>query len=195
MQVSFYDKIMAIAESLESAGIEYAFSGALALGYYVVNPRATRDIDINVAVDKTEASYVLGALPPQIKWKLDAMGIAKATGEVKTTWLRETPVDLFFMNSDFHKVVQSRKEYHPFGTRSIELPFVCATDLAVFKALFDRPKDWVDIDSMLRSQTVDIKEALSWIKRLGSDAQLGKMKEAIANASVPLPDRIEMRKQ
>ncbi|MHB1910692.1 MAG: hypothetical protein ACYCTI_01380 [Acidimicrobiales bacterium] len=31
------------------------------------------------------------------------------------------------------------------------LPFLTAEDLAVFKLVFDCPKDWVDIEAMLRA--------------------------------------------
>jgi hypothetical protein len=32
---------------------------------------------------------------------------------------------------------------------------LCAEDLAVFKTMFDRPKDWVDIDSMDEANALD----------------------------------------
>jgi hypothetical protein len=32
---------------------------------------------------------------------------------------------------------------------------LCAEDLAIFKAVFDRPKDWVDIDSMDEANALD----------------------------------------
>ncbi|MCB0979024.1 MAG: hypothetical protein KDB17_00015, partial [Ilumatobacter sp.] len=36
---------------------------------------------------------------------------------------------------------------------------LAAEDLAVFKALFDRPKDWVDIATMAESNAIDLDEA------------------------------------
>jgi len=41
----------------------------------------------------------------------------------------------------------------PFAGRVVRV--LCAEDLAVFKAMFDRPKDWVDIDSMDEAKSLD----------------------------------------
>lgn len=43
---------------------------------------------------------------------------------------------------------------------------LCAEDLAVFKALFDRPKDWVDIATMVDAGSLDGEVAASRLERL-----------------------------
>lgn len=65
----------------------------------------------------------------------------------------DTPIDLFFATDDFHRDVATRCRTVPFAHTSVRV--VCAEDLAVFKALFDQPKDWVDIDAMSTSGTLD----------------------------------------
>jgi hypothetical protein len=45
---SYVDKLTWVVQRLNSARIPYAIGGALALGYYVPQPRATHDIDINI---------------------------------------------------------------------------------------------------------------------------------------------------
>jgi hypothetical protein len=52
------------------------------------------------------------------------------------------------------------------ATRTRRVPFagshvnvLGAEDLAVFKALFDRPRDWVDIDEMAAVGALDRQEA------------------------------------
>ena len=49
--------------------------------------------------------------------------------------------------------VAERAEMRPFATR--QLPFLAANDLAVLKALFDRPKDWLDIAAKADAGSVD----------------------------------------
>jgi hypothetical protein len=60
-----------------------------------------------------------------------------------------------------------RVEWHKVGETS--LPFISATHLAVLKALFDRPKDWVDILEMMKFGTVDIQHALGWLTTMTAE--------------------------
>ena len=56
----------------------------------------------------------------------------------------------------------------PFSTTSI--PILSATHLAVCKVVFNRPRDWVDIDAMLEHGTpIDAPEALKWVGRICGD--------------------------
>ena len=60
---------------------------------------------------------------------------------------------MFFDADYFHSGVANRIRAVPFAGRTIRV--LCAEDLAVFKVLFDRPKDWVDIDEMVAAGTLD----------------------------------------
>lgn len=45
-----------------------------------------------------------------------------------------------------------------------------ATHLAVCKAVFDRPRDWVDIEAMVALGTsIHTAEALRWVGRIAGD--------------------------
>ena len=47
---------------------------------------------------------------------------------------------------------------------------LCPGDLAVFKAMFDRPKDWVDIATMVDANALDVELAAERLARvLGTD--------------------------
>jgi hypothetical protein len=41
-----------------------------------------------------------------------------------------------------------------------------ATALAVFKALFNRTKDWADVEAMIEMDAIDVAEAGAWIERV-----------------------------
>jgi len=54
---------------------------------------------------------------------------------------------------------------------------LCAEDLAVFKAMFDRPKDWVDITTMIESNALDVEVAAQRLAGLlGDDARVGRLR-------------------
>ena len=158
-------RIVAVHASLSEAGIGHAFGGAVALAFHTLHPRATNDIDMNVAVAGSRAAEVFRGLPPQVRWTSRHLRIAAVTNEVKLRWLREGPVDLFFVKDSYHLLVDNRKELRPFAGTTI--PVLSATDLTVFKTIFDRDQDWVDIKEMLRAGTVDVAEAAHWVEHLG----------------------------
>ena len=56
------ERIVDVCEHLDRAGLPWALGGALALAYATEEPRATRDIDVNVFVPATEAARVFAAL-------------------------------------------------------------------------------------------------------------------------------------
>lgn len=150
---SLVEKVIQLDESLDEHGIRHAFGGALALAYHTHDPRATADIDVNISVSALDARRVFDALPEGVAWVEEDLARVLDEEQVRVWWGRN-PVDLFFRSSPFHDGVAERAEMHPFATR--QLPFLAANDLAVFKALFDRPKDWLDIAAMADAGSVDL---------------------------------------
>ena len=55
---SLSERVLILTGAFERAGIPYAVGGAIALGYYA-EPRATKDIDVNIFLPETEAKRVL----------------------------------------------------------------------------------------------------------------------------------------
>lgn len=160
---SFVDKIELVDEALIAAAVPHAFGGALALAYHVESPRATVDIDLNISLPVDRAGDVLAALPAEVGWTGADVAAIERDGQARVLWDR-TPIDLFFPQDPLHEIVASRVVQVPFRTRSISI--ISATDLVIFKALFDRPKDWVDIAEMLAYGNVDVSDATSWLSRL-----------------------------
>ena len=79
-----------------------------------------------------------------------------------------TPIDLFFSYDPFHDAAGQAAVTVPFAKHTIRV--LSATHLSVCKAVFDRPKDWVDIESMIALGTyLDAAEALRWIGRIVGD--------------------------
>jgi hypothetical protein len=174
---SFVDKILEVDQSLESAGVDHAFGGAICLGYHTESPRATVDIDVNISTDPQHARAVLKALPAGVHW--DAADVRQITrdGQARVFW-DQTPIDVFFPQHELHSALRARVERVPFGGATI--PILSATDLSIFKAMFDRPKDWVDIGEMLAYGGVDVAAVRSWLARVvgAKDRRVGKWDDA-----------------
>jgi hypothetical protein len=147
------DKILAIHAALDDADIPHAFGGALALAWCTQRARGTIDIDVNVFVDRSRTAELLDALPEGVRWSADDQARIERDGQARLWW-SETPVDVFVNTTEFHEQVADRCRREPFAGE--ELPFLGCTDLAVFKAFFDRTKDWADLEEMQAAGTLDI---------------------------------------
>jgi hypothetical protein len=161
---SLPDKVVALHETLERAGIPHAFGGALALAYYA-EPRTTVDIDLNVFVGLDRAGDVARALRPLGVDALPLEGDAPTRdGQVRCRWGR-TPIDLFFAYDALHDAMRARASSVPFGADAI--PILAAEHLVVCKAVFNRPKDWLDIEQVLATTDgFDTGEVLAELERL-----------------------------
>jgi hypothetical protein len=145
-------RILTIHHSLDRAEIPHAFGGALALAWCTQRARGTIDIDLNVFVDRSRTDEVLAALPTSVRWSETDRDRIERDGQVRLWW-DDTPVDVFVNTTDFHEQVADRCRREPFGGE--EVPFLGCTDLAVFKAFFDRTKDWADLEEMAAAGTLD----------------------------------------
>ena len=167
------ERIVAVCDHLDRADVPWALGGALALAYATEEPRATRAIDVNVFVPATEAPRVFAALPAGVRHGAADVRAAEDDEQVRLWW-DDTPVDLFFAADPFHAEVARRCRAVPFAGRTIRV--LCAEDLAVFKAMFDRPKDWVDIDQMARVRAVDPPAIAATVYEiLGCDARVERL--------------------
>jgi hypothetical protein len=161
------EKIVAVDDALRAAAIPHAFGGALALAFHIEEPRATRDIDVNVFAPSDRAREVFAAMPPDVKWTPKDVEQVEKDGQVRLFW-DDNPVDLFFSTHAFHDRAASQIVEVPFAGTTI--PVLGATELAVFKAFFNRTKDWADIEAMVDAGTVDMHRALGWlVDLLGPD--------------------------
>ena len=79
-----------------------------------------------------------------------------------------TPIDLFFSYDAFHDAAAAARRVVPFADGSI--PILAAEHLTVCKVVYDRAKDWVDIDAMLAADVaLDTAEVLRWVGRIAGD--------------------------
>lgn len=154
-----------LARALDERGTEYAIGGAIALGFWG-RPRGTIDVDLTLFLPKDRPSEVI--------WVLQEIGcVLSATSATQS--LREHgfcsvefaswPVDVFVSSSPFYEKAKSRRRRLYLGRDQV---FVLdAESLAVFKMMFFREQDLVDIEQMLRVQGADFDRA--WVREQIAD--------------------------
>jgi hypothetical protein len=172
------EKILAIHESLTDGGVEHAFGGALALAFHVQEPRATRDVDVNVFCPPSEARTAFEALPGDVRTASRDLRAVERDGQVRLFW-DDTPVDVFFSTAELHAVAAQHRAWVPFAGTTI--PVLGATELMIFKAFFDRTKDWADLEAMVAVGSADGHRALGWLVALlgGEDHRIARLRDVL----------------
>lgn len=175
------ERIVALHAALEGAGIPHAFGGALALAFCTAEPRGTQDIDVNVFLDPDEVDRLLAALPDGVRVGDAERTLLGRDGQARLWW-DATPVDVFLSNHPFHDHAEADRRHVAFA--GIErLPVLACQDLAVFKAFFARPKDVVDVATMVALGSVDLADLERSVGALlGDDGQRARFFERVAEA-------------
>jgi hypothetical protein len=171
------EKLFAIHDSLTEASIAHAFGGAIALAYCTEEPRGTRDLDVNIFIDAAKAGPTLSHMPHGVR--VDRADIAKVErdGQARLDW-EGTPVDVFLNNLPLHKAVAAAVVWVPLADRQV--PVLDCASLAIFKAFFDRTKDWADLEAIAHATPEDIDAAAATICQLvGPDDPAVKRLESL----------------
>ena len=182
-------KIVALHRALDAAKVGHAFGGALALAWCTRRPRGTSDIDINIFAPPAQSRRVLRALPREVPASDDDHERLRRDGQVRLWW-DKTPVDLFLSTTSFHRRASRRTRREPF--QGDMLPFLACDDLAVFKVLFDRSRDWADLEEMVAARSFDAGAVGATITELlgADDLRLGRLHALIASTDPSRPEPI-----
>ena len=143
-----------LAAALEEAGVPYAIGGAIALGAWS-DPRATHDVDINLFVGHEELSTALDALAAAgLVIDREAARLADQAGDVLVGRYEGLRVDLFTPSIPFawEALSTRRRLAGPSG----EAWYLSPEATAVFKLLFFRSKDLVDVERLVAVQGADL---------------------------------------
>jgi hypothetical protein len=179
------DKVIVIHEALRDAKIPHALGGALALAYYA-DPRATIDIDLNlfIPVERWREAIDTLVVPGVDAGDLDPT-VLERDGQCRLWW-GDNAVDLFFSYAPIHEEMRRETRRVPFG--GITVPILAPEHLAVCKAMFDRRKDWLDIEQMLlATDELDTEAIEDWLSRMVSpdDQRLERLRELVSTGAAP----------
>jgi hypothetical protein len=154
--VTLAERVVALHRALARRRISHAFGGAIALAYWTLEPRGTRDIDLNVFVAAARAARALRALPDGVVLPKETAETIARDGQIRLWW-DDVPIDLFFDYAPVHAESARHRRVVPF--EGVRIPVLGPVELAAFKAIFDRTRDWADLEAMIAAGTLD-REAL-----------------------------------
>ncbi|MFW6197759.1 MAG: nucleotidyl transferase AbiEii/AbiGii toxin family protein [Myxococcota bacterium] len=183
------DVVVDLIDVLEPSGETYAFGGAVALAAWS-EPRATADVDVvlwiplsrvDAAIDLVQkAGVAIDPTSARTEAEDRGMFIGQA-GRVR--------VDVFVPSIPFYDEAEGRRVRTEIANRPtwVHSPEV----LAVFKMLFFRPKDLVDVERLVQVRGDDfdrqfVRKAL--IDMMGTDPRVEKW-DAICERNPPASPR------
>lgn len=143
-----------LADALEAAGVPYAIGGALALGVWGF-PRATNDVDLNLFVEVDRLGPALEILRRAgcVVDEAQALACARERGDF-TVRAGMTRVDVFVPSVPLYDAARTRIRAAPLEGRPAW--FLSPEDLIVFKMLFFRTKDILDIERLVAFAGADL---------------------------------------
>jgi hypothetical protein len=175
-----------IADALEDANLPYAIGGALALAVAGV-PRGTADVDVNVFVaapQVPEAIRTLKSLGVEID---DAAAVARAEGEGMFVGRWDgMRIDVFLPSIPFSREAELTRIRVTDATGWSGW-FLAAEAVVVFKLLFFRGKDLVDIERLVAVRPeLDRAYVRRWIaEMMGEDDERVRKWDEMVRAFAP----------
>ncbi len=172
LELDAFDIASQLASILDKSEIPYAIGGAIALGAWS-DPRGTLDVDINLFVDRNELEKALDVLIAEgVELDKGAAHRAEEEGDVIIGYYEGMRVDLFTPSIPFSWEAKdtSVRLKGPSG----EASYLSREALAVFKLLFFRGKDIVDLEKLIAVQgkALDAPYVRRWIvDMMGEDDQ------------------------
>ena len=172
--IDLVGKILRMHRAFANADIPHAFGGALALAWCTAQARGTIDIDVNVFVGGEAIERVVAGLPKAVKCSPADVVVLRRELQHRLWW-DHTPVDLFLNSTPYHDALAARVRWESFA--GSQLPFLGCEDLAVFKVIFDRTKDWADLEAMRDAGTLDFDHLAAAIVGMpgADDKRLGRL--------------------
>ena len=176
------ERVIALNRALTERRMPHAFGGALALAYWTLDPRGTSDIDLNIFIPAAESAPALEALPAGVAAPEGTAEAIATEGQVRLWW-GGTPIDLFFNEVPVHETAARHSRTVSFA--GIRIPILGPVELAAFKVMFDRTRDWADIEAMLAAKTLDLEALRATLATMldPGDERFARLDEAVARAS------------
>jgi len=165
-----FEAALRVAAVLRDAAVPYAIGGALAYGQYGI-PRATNDVDVNVFVEADGLDRVFAALR-LLGIAIDdesAQQAAERDGLI-VLWYGPFRLDVFTPSIEFSwEAARTRVEQTIDGST---VHFLSVEALCVFKMLFFRGKDIVDIERLVAvsADTIDADYVRAALVRMMGEA-------------------------
>src|SRR5439155_26761149 len=116
----------------------------------------------------------LAALPGGIEQPPGTAEAIVRDGQIRLWW-DGVPVDLFFDYAPVHAEAARNRRTVPF--EGVRIPVLGPVELAVFKVMFDRTRDWADLEAMAERGTLDLEAVRAGLEGMldHDDARLARL--------------------
>jgi hypothetical protein len=168
---------------LEEAGFAYALAGAIALAFWST-PRATVDIDVAVDADALRVPDLIAALK-KLGCDIDEERALEAAvrGDLGAR-IDGIRIDLFLPVLSLSRSALDRRVRVPFGDREVWV--LAAEDVALFKLIFARTKDFADLERLFAMQRdrLDYSYLARWVATIFApeDSRVARFNALVAAA-------------
>ncbi len=155
-----------LQEFLEEKGWDFYFIGGVAVQVWG-QPRMTQDIDLTVFTNlKNEAEYIVALLSRYSPKFFDAGQFALTNRVLPMFTKSGIGIDVTLGGLSDTSEALTRSSYQPFAG-GVNLRICSPDDLVIMKTVAARPRDWLDIESVIiRQNGLDWTYILSTIESL-----------------------------
>lgn len=176
------ERVLALHRAFSAKGIDHAFGGAIALAYWTEEPRGTRDIDVNLFMPAAHPQPALDALPEDVAQPPGTAEQIERDGQIRLWW-DETPIDLFFDYAPIHR--DAARDRRTVDFEGSKIPVLGPLELAAFKAMFGRGRDWGDLEEMFAAGSLAADELHDAISAMvgPDDERHARIDEAVDRAA------------
>lgn len=182
--------------SLESLGIPRALMGGVALAVWN-HPRATRDVDLLIGVDRSSVQSVIDQLQSHGCRPKRTPPLLEVGSHSFLQFLYSPPgefydvqFDLLLAESDLEKSAITRRITYSLPGIGSSIDVLRCDDLILLKLNAGRTIDRADAAMLLRENqdTIDMDYLASWVVRLGLEAEFAEVwREALPGSDPPVP--------
>ena len=170
LQYDAYTVAERLANALDAGGIPYAVGGAIAFGVWA-DPRGTYDVDINLFIDHPALDAALDVLTTAgVEFDRVAARQADADGDVIVGRFGGMRIDLFTPSIPF--AWEAARTVRRVTGPNTSVNYLAPEAMAVFKLLFVRPKDLVDLEKLVvvPGRDLDTAYVRKWlVEMMGED--------------------------
>lgn len=184
MRSKLHRALLAGIEALESVGLPYAVVGGLAVSAWAT-PRATQDVDLYADLPDAARPSLEHALRergfdvPAMVEELERFGVFRSRSK------DDVFLDIFPAIGPLGEAIVQRRRKATIAGHTLWV--IAPEDLAVLKAFSDRPRDFLDLVTIMNraSTSLDLRYVEEWARALdeslGTDEVSTRVKKAMAS--------------
>lgn len=170
--IDLIQEAASIQEFLESKHWKFFFIGGVPVQVWG-QPRLTQDIDLTIFTELRDESEYISAFLARYKPKFsDALEYALTNRVLPMFTDDGIGIDLTLGGLSDTSESLARSSYQPF-VDDISLRVCSAEDLIIMKTVADRPRDWIDVESVIiRQNKLDWRYILKTLESLTDDEEI-----------------------